>query len=48
MRTSLAAVVLTLALASSDYPPGLFENSPERDFSGSPPAYKTPPAPTLY
>jgi hypothetical protein len=38
---------------AADYPPGLFENSPtydngekvspDRDFSGSPPAYKSPP-----
>jgi hypothetical protein len=38
---------------AADYPPGLFENSPtydngqkvspDRDFSGSPPAYRSPP-----
>jgi hypothetical protein len=53
MNLVLVALLSAFTPVAADYPPGLFENSPtydnsqkvspDHDFRGSPPAYKSPP-----
>jgi hypothetical protein len=45
--TLMIVAAPAVAYAGADYPPGLFEHSPLCDFSGCPPAYKTPDAQRL-